>query len=65
MDFGPGDVLGPDPRAYEPSPVPGMTRLEYEEIAEQIRWLGRYTLTEKLRAAQRAPLDAQRFFGSR
>ena len=64
-DFGPDDVLGTDPRAYQPSPVPGMTRLEYDEILDQVRWMARYTLTEKLRAAQRAVAQEERFFGSR
>ena len=64
-EIGPDDVVGPDPRAYQPSPVPGMTKLEYDEIAAQIHWMALYSLTEKLRAAQQAIVDEHVFFGGR
>lgn len=44
------DILLPDPRATEPSPVAGLTRAEYENIARNILAFGRLPLSQQLRA---------------
>lgn len=44
------DLLLPDPRAAEPSPVPGISAAEYDAIARNILYFGRLPLRQQLRA---------------
>lgn len=48
----PGPDLGPIDEPDEPSPVEGLTRAEYDAIADDIRWFSRLTLGQKLRSAE-------------
>ncbi len=44
------DWYVPDPADAEPSPVPGLSIAEYEEIAEKLLWYAQLTVNEKIRA---------------
>ncbi|MGM0576048.1 MAG: hypothetical protein ACQEXJ_10000 [Myxococcota bacterium] len=44
--------LGPVQADEGPSPVEGLTRAEYDAIADDIRWFSRLTLGQKLRSAE-------------
>ncbi len=43
------DVLRACPEDAEPSPVPGLSRGEYDELADNLRWFGPLPLDVKLR----------------
>lgn len=47
------DHLDPDPRSQEPSPVPGMTRLEFDEYAANIRWFSKIPVDQVLAETRR------------
>ena len=49
----PADPYRPPAWEAEPSAVPGVSRGEYEEIAENIRWLESLTLGQKLEFIRR------------
>ena len=45
-----GDLPDPnDPRFDEPSPVPGLSRLAFEDYAREIRWFSRLTAGQVVR----------------
>ncbi len=53
-------VLRADPADAEPSEVPGLTRGEFDELADNLRWFSRVPLRAKLRAIAQHQAEARR-----
>jgi hypothetical protein len=54
LDSGETDVLVADPAGARPSPIPGMSLAEFDEIRANIEWFSALSLDDKLAASRKA-----------